>query len=161
MIDITLSGKPFNVEAFALYLPRVLERAMADASRRVAGTAASKYMRDAKGEPRRRRRDDTGPLRIVSGRLERSLRGARKGGNASEAVYEIQTLPEGGIKLTFGSRVPYAAIHEFGGFAGRGKTTYIPGRPYLNPALIDEEPQIRNIVGSAVTDLINQIDRVL
>jgi hypothetical protein len=145
-----------NLGKFFAGIPAALTRAMADASRRVSGTAISRYMRDAKGEPKRRRKDDNGPLRIVSGRLVRSLTGARKQGAASEAIYEIQTLPEGGVKLTFGSRVPYARIHEFGGFAGRGKSVYIPGRPYLVPALLEEDAQIRAIVGREIDTLLRE-----
>ncbi len=33
-----------------------------------------------------------------------------------------------------GSTVEYAAIHEFGGNAGRGRRVHIPARPYLRPA---------------------------
>jgi phage gpG-like protein len=158
MIDIVISGDAGdNLDMFVQRLPKVLERALGDASRRVAGTAIGSYMRDAKGEPKRRRRDDNGPLRIVSGRLARSFTGASEGGEASEAIYEIHTLPEGGVRLTFGSRVTYAAIHEYGGFAGRAKAAYIPGRPYLNPALRDEEQQVPQIVGTAVGELIQQI----
>lgn len=34
-------------------------------------------------------------------------------------------------KMTVGSDLPYAAIHQFGGMAGRGRRTRIPARPYL------------------------------
>jgi phage gpG-like protein len=30
-----------------------------------------------------------------------------------------------------GGHIPYAAIHQFGGMAGRGKKVKIPARPYL------------------------------
>lgn len=161
MIEINVTGGPEKgFDLFVRLLPGVLTQALADASRRVTGTAISQYMRDAGREPKRRRPDDNGPLRIVTGRLARSLTGARKAGNASEAIYEIDTDPTGGVRLTFGSRVPYARIHEFGGFAGREQQTYIPGRPYLNPALQDEEQQIRLIFGERIDDLIKQVERL-
>ena len=34
-------------------------------------------------------------------------------------------------KVEIGSNLPYAAIHQFGGWAGRGRKVYIPARPYL------------------------------
>lgn len=34
-------------------------------------------------------------------------------------------------QVTIGSPLPYAAIHQFGGFAGRQHRTFIPARPYL------------------------------
>jgi phage virion morphogenesis protein len=36
-----------------------------------------------------------------------------------------------GDKLTIGTNLIYAAIHQFGGQAGRGKKVTIPARPYL------------------------------
>lgn len=42
------------------------------------------------------------------------------------------------VKLTIGvdlNVVPYARIHELGGLAGRGRSTRIPARPYIAPAL--------------------------
>jgi hypothetical protein len=33
-----------------------------------------------------------------------------------------------------GAASAYAAIHEFGGYAGRHHKTYIPARPYVQPA---------------------------
>lgn len=34
-------------------------------------------------------------------------------------------------EVTIGSNLPYAAIHQFGGMAGRGHKVRIPARPYL------------------------------
>ena len=33
--------------------------------------------------------------------------------------------------LILGTNIEYAAIHQFGGFAGRNKSAYIPARPFL------------------------------
>jgi phage gpG-like protein len=45
-----------------------------------------------------------------------------------------------------GSSVPYAAIHEYGGSAGRNRSVQIPARPYLNPALEKSETKIFRIL---------------
>lgn len=37
--------------------------------------------------------------------------------------------------LTYGSDMPYAAIHEYGGNAGKGGKVKIPARPYMQPAV--------------------------
>jgi phage virion morphogenesis protein len=37
----------------------------------------------------------------------------------------------GAREISIGTSVIYAAIHQFGGQAGRGKKVYIPARPYL------------------------------
>lgn len=33
--------------------------------------------------------------------------------------------------VTVASRLPYSAVHQFGGKAGRGKKVFIPARPYI------------------------------
>ena len=45
-----------------------------------------------------------------------------------------------------GSDVVYAAIHEFGGMAGRGRRVKIPARPYLSPALRENRITINRII---------------
>ena len=49
----------------------------------------------------------------------------------------------GGWRMKMGSDVPYARIHELGGWTGRGHKTKIPKRPYLRPALISQAENIR------------------
>jgi len=49
------------------------------------------------------------------------------------------------VDLSIGSALPYAAIQEYGGYAGRpgpfkkkdGHRPYLPARPYLQPAMDD------------------------
>ncbi|MEW5819919.1 MAG: phage virion morphogenesis protein [Cyanobacteriota bacterium] len=48
-----------------------------------------------------------------------------------------------------GTNKVYAAIHQFGGPAGRGKKVKIPARPYLN------------LGGDAVEEIINNIKKYL
>jgi phage virion morphogenesis protein len=43
----------------------------------------------------------------------------------------IAHRPIGDNTLVIGSNVKYAAIHHFGGYAGRGKKVRIPARPWL------------------------------
>ena len=135
---------------------------------RIAARAGSTYMRDAGAGAGPRSPQDSGPLRIVTGRLERSLRGARTGG-VDESISEIETTPQGRLRLTLGSRVPYAAAHEEG-FSGtvrvpshtrtqtvafgrpispvrvnvraHTKQLRIPKRSYLGPAAEQETPWV-------------------
>lgn len=122
----------------------------------IAGRAIGEYMRDAKGEPARRSPGDKGPLRIVTGRLARSLIGARKDGNSPESVYRIQT-GSGQVTVTFGSAVPYAAIHEFGGMAGRALSVAIPGRPYLGPSINELSGEVTNVFDVELTKLASEL----
>lgn len=60
--------------------------------------------------------------------------------------------PEGAtvITATWGSAVPYARIHEKGGYAGRGHKAYIPPRPYLGPAQTETTPELISGIRAAV-----------
>lgn len=43
----------------------------------------------------------------------------------------IKTLSVSGDSVIVGTRLPYAAIHHFGGNAGRGRKAAIPARPFM------------------------------
>ncbi len=83
-------------------------------------------------------KNPTKHLRIRSGRLIGSIRGRvkRKG-----FIVEGRVGPQ---------RVAYAAIHEFGGQAGRGGQTRIRPRPYQAPALKAKQEEVTRLLGRAV-----------
>lgn len=56
---------------------------------------------------------------------------------------------ETSVSQTWGPNVPYGAIHEYGGWAGRGHRSYIPPRPYLGPALRDMQPELMAMIEEA------------
>jgi len=56
--------------------------------------------------------------------------------------------------LTLGSDVPYARIHEFGGWTGAGHRTHIPQRPYLRRAVLKLMPRIQKRLQNAVWDIL-------
>lgn len=125
-------------------------RTLAQWSTRVGATATSRYMRDAKGEPRRRSDTDAGPLRIVSGRLARSLVHARYRGR-QEGIRRVSVSGTRRITLTTGSRVPYAGVHE------RGRPEQgIPARPYLAPAIREAMPTLRTMARRSLAEAINE-----
>ncbi len=49
--------------------------------------------------------------------------------------------------VTVGSRLKYAAIHQFGGQAGRGKKVTIPARPFIGMSRTAEQDIINTING--------------
>ena len=68
-----------------------------------------------------------------------SLKGeppAKIDGRLRDSVTHSTPVLEGpGRWLTIvGATTVYAAIHELGGYAGRGHASYLPPRPYLRPA---------------------------
>ena len=70
-------------------------------------------------------RNLTDKLYVNTGRLARSFAPF-----AREGVLRVK-----GLNIEYGTRVPYAAIHEYGGRAGRLRRARIPARPYLRPAI--------------------------
>jgi len=70
-----------------------------------------------------------------------------------EAKSDEQTLT-----VSIGSKLPYAAIHEYGGFAGRrgpfktkkGHRPYLPPRPYLRPAINDLHKALPDLIEQAI-----------
>lgn len=62
----------------------------------------------------------------------------------------------GGDTLTVGATAVYAAIHQFGGMAGRGKRVEIPARPFL-PVRADGTlyPDEQALVLQTLTEFLN------
>jgi phage virion morphogenesis protein len=69
---------------------------------------------------------------IQSGRLRNSISARRDGS-----------------KVAVGTNLVYAAIHQFGGLAGRGRGVRIPARPYLGISKADEA-EIERILKEAL-----------
>ena len=126
------------------------KRTLSQWSTQVGAAATSRYMRDAKGESRRRSDSDAGPLRVVSGRLARSLVGARYRGR-QEGVQRVSLQGTRRVRLTKGSRVPYASVHERG-WSEQG----IPARPYLGPAIREAMPTLRKRAAASLAEAINE-----
>lgn len=139
------------------------------ANTRIGGTAVSKYMDNVAGvsgqstfgaiQGKLRR---GAKLRIITGRLARSILGSRKTfaqrmGGAVESIEEITTPRVGVVELTKGSKVPYAAIHEYGGKAGRGGRARIPRRSYLRPGLRDETSYLTGNLRDRIQQAISVI----
>lgn len=54
--------------------------------------------------------------------------------------------------VTVGSRIKYAAIHQFGGMAGRGRKVRIPARPFIGMSQAAERAIIDTINGHIGTN---------
>jgi phage gpG-like protein len=80
-------------------------------------------------------------LGVVTGHLRSSVRGTVQDSNIIRGILSAGPLP-------------YAAIHELGGMAGRGRKVRIKARPYLKPALETVLPLLK----AKITQLIGDID---
>lgn len=82
-----------------------------------------------------------------SGRLGRSVLGARFRSGESENIFEIKEIGKDSLTFTIGSKVIYSGVHEYGAVitqglaSGRVRTIRIPARPYYRPALKDMEKE--------------------
>lgn len=164
-------------------LKGVFEKLASFARTRIARSATSRYMRDVgiAGVGTRRSPDDAGPLRRVTGRLSRSITGARDAGEA-ESIFEL-TIRGTGASIIGGSEVPYARVHEEG-FNGSvtvpthtrtitqafgrpiAPTTVTVGsfvryqnisaRPFLGPAVEDEKVNIEKYLINLIDEAYNE-----
>jgi len=93
-----------------------------------------------------------GTLRIRSGNLFRSFSPFQsEQGN----ILKVESSREK-MTMTYGSSIPYAAIHEFGGTAGRGAV--IPARPYFNPAIEEwKKEKLNSTLSKAKLEIIEGI----
>ena len=137
---------------------------VSDAFDRIGQRSQADYWRKRGGRPLATK------LTVRSGRLIRSLSpqgGSRyRGSAASEQIRQIR-VSGGRIKGFFGSRVPYARIHEEGGtfvhpnLYGRGIKAVInmPARPYLKPAARKEIPEIREEMPQKFSRVWKEVER--
>ena len=135
------------------------QRGLTKGTRLLAGAATGRFMRRGGTNVGPNNRAGAGTLRRQTGRLARSLIGARQDRGGEEGIFDLSPT-NSGVRLTFGSEVPYAAIHEYGGTQqvtpkqrrffwakaietdadkwramALSDTLTFPERPYLRPAL--------------------------
>ena len=153
-------------EQFADLLSREGAPLMRRTSQRV-GTAASTlvaagaraHMRDAKGEPKRRRADDDGDLRVVTGDYHRAVK-ARRGAGVIDRVDELSPTRYRYVKGVDPDVHPQAFNEE--GWTnenafGKGITTSAPARPTLEPGLEDAAPRIRQRAADIFAEEVRRV----
>lgn len=69
----------------------------------------------------------------------------------TNALARSVTTDSGPDFAEIGANTPYAAIHQFGGQAGRGRKTTIPARPYLP---IGADGDLTDEAADAVLDIV-------
>jgi phage gpG-like protein len=84
---------------------------------------------------------------------------SRSGNLLNSVLQSIETKINGdSLTVSIGSELPYARIHEYGGFAGRkgpfkkrtGHRPYIKPRPYLRPAINDLQKALPDLLEQAI-----------
>lgn len=130
----------FSVQAIGL---QALTRSLKSARNlsRVARTM-DVLVQEVAGEAKRHVRGSraTNPpemLGVDTGRLRQSIRG------------RVESKRDELVGIVGPQRVVYAAIHELGGQAGRGRSVTIPARPYLSVALAAKQRRIVEALGDA------------
>jgi len=84
---------------------------------------------------------------------------SRSGNLMNSVLQSIESKIDGqSLTVSIGSKLPYARIHEYGGFAGRrgpykkkdGHRSYIRPRPYLRPAINDLQKALPALLEQAI-----------
>jgi len=84
---------------------------------------------------------------------------SRSGNLLNSVLQSIRATADGNtLTISIGSDLPYAAIHEYGGYAGRrgpfkkkdGRRPYLPPRPYLRPAINDLQQVLPDLLEQAI-----------
>lgn len=84
---------------------------------------------------------------------------SRSGNLMNSVLQSIQASTDGEtLSVSIGSDLPYAKIHEYGGFAGRrapfkkknGQRPYLRPRPYLQPAINDLQQALPDLLEQAI-----------
>jgi len=90
------------------------------------------------------------------GKILRSLSGRLFGSFNPRSQETLSGSQVTGYVLTseIGSEVPYAAIHNFGGQAGRNLAVTIPKRPYFTPGIEDLEKELPKIAQQVLDQII-------
>jgi len=100
-----------------------------------------------------------------SGGGNSALLTSRSGRLLESVLQSIETRIEGEkMSVSIGSNLPYAAIHEYGGYAGRrgpfkkkeGKRPYLRPRPYLHPAMGDLQQALPELLEQAIRQVTVQ-----
>lgn len=146
------------VQTLERELPHALREFAGVAFSRIAGRAVGRYMQNALGETNRRQ--PGGPLRILSGRLAKSLTNSE--GPAGREGHRTISVSGAKLRAEMGSTVPYAAVHEYGAsfsMVSQRRTVNIPARPYLRPAMQDEAPKIDKLARVMLRDLVIELYR--
>ena len=94
-----------------------------------------------------------------SGGPDSNLLASRSGNLMNSVLQSIEAKIDGEeMSVSIGSNLPYAAIHEYGGYAGRrgpfrkkdGKRPYMRPRPYLHPAISDLKQALPELLEQAI-----------
>lgn len=118
-----------SYDAAIAAIPELLKEAQNETAREIQGFVGEHMLFTSKGSAVYPNPTDT--LQVVSGKLYQSLIPKK-----SSNIFRVADS-KGKVVVEYGSSVVYAAIHEYGGDAGRGLKTRIKPRPYFGLAIED------------------------
>ncbi len=135
-----------SLDQFKSKAARYIHLALNDSLTEIGETAVGQFMRPTPGP-------HDGILGMRTTRLMRSIKGsfsfAGGAGGSREGIREIKVNSGSNFSARIGSRVPYAAAHEFG-YPPRN----LPARPYLRPALNASKDNIIKFFDLRIQQLI-------
>ena len=91
---------------------------------------------------------------VIVKRIKRNLSGRilhKRSGDLHNSWDFVHFMTSKGWTMVAGSDIPYARIHDTGGFAGRNHATKIPKRAYVRKSVVQEARRIRKIMAKFIT----------
>lgn len=167
-----ITNFPLKSKQFRSYARKLGDDVMKDgmfgALEIVGTTAVDEFMKMTSGDKESKSYFKTAAtgnkLRIRQGKLSRSIagvmdfsgikypttikkhiKGASKPSSGKKDSIRQVTVSGSKIEGTIGSKVKYAAIHEWGGKAGRNLSVTVPKRSYVTPAVKESMPDIHEM----------------
>lgn len=111
-----------------------------------ANISATKYFATGSAPIGREARNPGNLLISRTGTLQRAILAAADTALDPASPDESTTV----ISATLNPDTPYARIQEYGGNAGRNHKSYIPPRPYLQPALNEASGELMSALQNAI-----------
>ena len=142
VMDVDSSDVVRSFNKFGRMMPEEMREGLLEWMNLIGLTSVAKYMQyrkvvDAATGRVEGRRSPSDKLGIVTSRLSRSILN-QTSSFGNEAIRRAVVTGDD-VYGEIGSKTPYAAIHEYGGRAGKGGASHIPARAYLNPAVDDTQ----------------------
>ncbi len=95
--------------------------------------------------------------KVVVKRIKRNLSGPilhRRSSDLHNSWDFVHFMTSKGWTMVAGSDIPYARIHDTGGFAGAGHKVRIPKRAYVRKSVVQEARRIRKIMERFITKIV-------
>lgn len=158
-MSVTLGFENQSDERLTDYLQAISPRVVAEVHLSLkawiyqgANMSITKYFAEGSAAAGRGARNFGNVLISRTGTLQRAI--LASAGQALDPASPDESTDA--ISAVLSPDTPYARIQEYGGYAGRGHKSYIPPRPYLQPAINEVDSELMPALESAMERAVAQ-----